>query len=243
MQNLMAAFLKAQQEFPTVVKDAMNPAFRSKYATLGAVQDAAFPVLHKHGLVAFQAARSELTDKGLMVYVAATLCHVESGEMITQELGVMPGKQDPQGVGSALSYLRRYTLMTMLGLVADDDDDGNAAAQVAPNRTGAPQNRTNVPQGSTTPPATQKPGLAPPAQPQGTPPPAALRQTLHTTAVARFGSPESWQRNQQAAALWASGDRTDDLAQLSDAEIRRILTGWAKKDAQSKQPPAREMKS
>lgn len=129
MKNLLGALLKAQQEFPILVKDAANPAYRSRYATLGAVQEAAFPILSKHGLVVLQSVRTEVTDRGLMVYVGATLYHVESGESTTQELGMLPAKQDPQGVGSAITYGRRYLLMTMLGLVPDDDD-GNAASNV-----------------------------------------------------------------------------------------------------------------
>jgi hypothetical protein len=136
MKNLLGALLKAQQEFPALVKDAANPAFRSRYATLGAVQEAAFPILAKHGLVVLQSVRTDLTDRGLVVYVGATLFHVESGEQVQQEVGMIPAKQDPQGVGSAITYGRRYLLMTMLGLVPDDDD-GNAAS--APGGARLPQ--------------------------------------------------------------------------------------------------------
>ncbi len=127
MKNLLGALLKAQKEFPTLVKDATNPAFRSRYATLAAVQEAAFPVLHKHGLVVLQSVRTEVTEIGLLVYVGATLYHVESGESIVQELGLSPSKTDPQGIGSAITYGRRYLLMTILGMAADDDD-GNGAS-------------------------------------------------------------------------------------------------------------------
>ncbi len=128
MKDLLGALLKSQQEFPALVTDATNPAYRSRYATLSAVQEVAFPVLFKHGLVVLQSVRTELTDKGLIVYVGATLHHVESGEETFQELGMLPARQDPQGIGSAITYGRRYLLMTMLGLVADDDD-GNAASR------------------------------------------------------------------------------------------------------------------
>jgi hypothetical protein len=130
MKNLLGALLKAQQEFPALVKDATNPAFRSRYATLAAVQEAAFPVLHKNGLVVLQSVRTEVTEIGLLVFVGATLYHVESGESVLQELGLSPSKTDPQGIGSAITYGRRYLLMTMLGLAADDDD-GNGASMGA----------------------------------------------------------------------------------------------------------------
>ncbi len=128
MKNLLGALLKAQQDFPVLITDATNPAYRSRYATLSAVQEVAFPVLHKHGLVVLQSVRTEVTEKGIIVFVGAMLHHVESGEETFQELGMLPARQDAQGVGSAITYGRRYLLMTMLGLVADDDD-GNAASR------------------------------------------------------------------------------------------------------------------
>lgn len=156
MKALLAAFLKAQSEFTPLTKDASNPAFRSSYATLEAVQAAAFSALRENGLVVIQEAASELTDKGLIVRVAATLYHVESGESIAQELGLIPVKADPQGVGSAITYARRYSLMTLLGL-APEDDDGNAAS-------GAPKPAAPVKASALTP--LPKPAPAPAQPPQ-----------------------------------------------------------------------------
>lgn len=150
MKNLYSALLAAQREFAPVPKDGRNPAFRSTYATLGAVQETAFPVLHKHGLLVIQSARTDwLTNGSPVVTVGATLVHAESGESISQELGLMPAKVDPQGIGSAISYGRRYILLTMLGLSADDDD-GQAASRPAQApqpqaRQGAPQNGKALP--------------------------------------------------------------------------------------------------
>lgn len=127
MKNLLPSLLKAQRELPGVPKDATNPAFRSRYATLGAVQDAAFPALHKQGLLVTWMLRSTYEDGQLFVTVTCVLFHAESGEELHCEIMLLPSKADPQGVGSAITYGRRYTLMSMLGLVADDDD-GNAAS-------------------------------------------------------------------------------------------------------------------
>lgn len=127
MKNLYGALLKAQQEFSAVPKDGKNPHLNSRYATLGSVQETAFPTLHKHGLIVLQSVRTEWAERGPVVYVGATLVHAESGESTAQELGLIPVKLDPQGIGSAISYGRRYILLTMLGLSAEDDD-GNAAA-------------------------------------------------------------------------------------------------------------------
>jgi hypothetical protein len=196
MKTLAAAFLKAQQEFPAVVKDASNPAYKSRYATLGAVQDAAFPVLAKYGLVIFQSVRSELLEDGrLFVRVGAALWHVESGENIAQELGMIPVKQDPQGVGSVVSYMRRYLLMTMLGLVPDDDD-GNAASNNNARPAQAPSYIKSLREN------TPKP-----------PPPA------HEEVPFMDGPPvwSQWGVNPQAALSWAK------MNGMSDQDARDLL--------------------
>jgi hypothetical protein len=128
MKNLYAALLKAQVAMPALIKDATNPAFRSSYATLAQVQEAAFPALHANGLLVMQSARTDFRENGaLVVCVSVALVHAESGELTNFELALPPSKTDPQGIGSALTYGRRYALMTLLGL-APDDDDGNAAS-------------------------------------------------------------------------------------------------------------------
>lgn len=165
MKNLYAALLKAQAEFSPVPKDGANPAFRSRYATLGSVQETAFPILHKHGLVVLQSVRTEWAERGPIVYVGAALVHVESGELTSQELGLVPVKTDPQGIGSAISYGRRYILLTMLGLTADDDD-GNAAsgaAQMAPQRSAPPPASNGKPPAPPVKPQVWQTWAAPPA--------------------------------------------------------------------------------
>jgi hypothetical protein len=132
MKNLYTAFLKAQEAMPALLKDKTNPAFKASYATLAQVQDTAFPVLHKHGLVVLQTLRTDLPENGgLLVVVGAALVHAESGEQVSFELILPPAKTDPQGIGSAITYGRRFVLMTLLGLAPDDDDDGNAASNGA----------------------------------------------------------------------------------------------------------------
>lgn len=195
-KNLLGALLKAQQEFPTLVKDATNPAFRSRYATLGAVQEAAFPVLHKHGLVVLQSVRTEVTEIGLVVYVGATLYHVESGENTVQELGLSPSRPDPQGVGSAITYGRRYLLMTLLGLAADDDD-GNGASLPGPR-------------------------MASSGRPASPPAPArSARQEANATPAPAVDRPE-WTGNAQAVAWAMESGAFDDEAEAR-GELKRVL--------------------
>lgn len=117
------ALVKVQGTIKTAVKDATNPAFRSKYADLGAVWEAVKPALQANGFVVVQSPNFE----GDIMWLETTLLHV-SGERMTGRYPLRPSKQDPQGYGSALTYARRYSLSAMLGVVADEDDDGNAAS-------------------------------------------------------------------------------------------------------------------
>lgn len=123
MKEIIKALLKAQKEFPTVKKEDSNPFFKSKYAGLPSVLEAVTPTLTKHDLAVVQSPISE----GDRVGVETTIYHV-SGESITSKFTMNLAKNDPQGSGSAITYARRYSLVSMLGLNVDDDDDGNVAS-------------------------------------------------------------------------------------------------------------------
>lgn len=132
MQKIAAAFIKAKREFQPALKDKTNPAFRSKYADLGACLDAVTDALLNNGIALYQ--ETFLDDSG--VTVETVLLH-ESGEAIRGgKLHVPASKQDPQGYGSALTYCRRYSLQAACG-IAPEDDDGAAAVK---STTAARQN-------------------------------------------------------------------------------------------------------
>jgi hypothetical protein len=121
---IAAAFVKAQADFGSVLKTSTNPHFRSKYAGLDACIDAVIDALHKHGIALMQ--RTLPCESG--VTVETILVHT-SGETISGgPLHVPASKNDAQGYGSALTYARRYSLTSMLG-IAPEDDDGNAASR------------------------------------------------------------------------------------------------------------------
>jgi hypothetical protein len=121
MKNIATAFIKAKRAFSPALKDKTNPAFRSKYADLGACLEAVNDALLENGIALYQ----ETHDDDTGVTVETVLLH-ESGEHIRSgKLHVPAAKQDPQGYGSALTYARRYSLMTACG-IAPEDDDGNA---------------------------------------------------------------------------------------------------------------------
>jgi hypothetical protein len=125
IDELAKALTAAQAKLKPAVKDAVNPHFRSKYADLGAVTDAARPVLAANGLCYAQTFGD---SNGETVTICTTLMHT-SGQWIRSALTLKPTKPDPQGIGSAITYGRRYGLAAILGIVADDDDDGNGASR------------------------------------------------------------------------------------------------------------------
>lgn len=105
-------------------KDSVNPHFKSKYAGLNSVWDACREPLKANGLSVIQGNSVGLDGT---VIVETILAH-DSGEWIQSELCLPLAKRDPQGVGSAITYGRRYGLAAIVGIVADEDDDGNAAS-------------------------------------------------------------------------------------------------------------------
>jgi hypothetical protein len=124
MKNIAAAYIKAKRAFGPALKDKTNPAFRSKYADLGACIDAVEQALLDNGIVFIQETFEDATG----VTVETVFLH-ESGETLRcGKFHVPAAKQDPQGYGSALTYARRYSLTTACG-IAPEDDDGNAATE------------------------------------------------------------------------------------------------------------------
>ena len=123
MQKIAAALLKAKQSFGPALKDKTNPAFKSKYADLGACLEAVDKPCLDNAIVLYQ----ETSEDPTGVTVETVFLH-DSGESLRcGKLHVPASKQDPQGYGSALTYARRYSLMTACG-IAPEDDDGNAAS-------------------------------------------------------------------------------------------------------------------
>jgi len=123
-KDLAAALVKAQTHMGAAVKDSKNPHFRSSYASLAAVIHAVVPVLNEQGIAVLQ--MPHIDEQ--VVQLTTTLLHT-SGQMISSTVGTPMGKkQDAQAVGSAITYLRRYSLQSIMGLPVEDDD-GNAASR------------------------------------------------------------------------------------------------------------------
>ena len=122
--ELNKALAKAQSEMASVGKNKTNPHFKSNYADLSAVIEACMPALNSNGIAVVQT--TEMREGGQMVMVT-TLMH-SSGESVASEMPLLIGKQDMQGLGSAITYARRYSLMGVAAL-APDDDDGPARVE------------------------------------------------------------------------------------------------------------------
>lgn len=121
--KLIEALAKAQLEFDTIRKE--TKAYNYKYADLAAVINATQPQLAKHGLVVTQ---EPFTDAGMNAGVVSTLCH-SSGEWMQHTLLLPVTKRDAQGIGSAITYARRYSYQAIVGVAAELDDDAKAAIQ------------------------------------------------------------------------------------------------------------------
>jgi hypothetical protein len=124
MKNLFKALSQFQEEVPTIKKESSNPFFKSKYAGLDTIIPVINPLLKKNGLVVTQYPMS-IEGK---TYLHTVLAHIESGEQIESKMELLLVKQDPQGQGSAITYARRYSIVAILGLNTEEDDDGNKAS-------------------------------------------------------------------------------------------------------------------
>lgn len=142
-KNIAAALASAQKAMGKALKQSNNPHFRSKYADLGNVMDACIPALNDAGIAVIQ----PMTDDESGRYVETVFIHGDSGEQLKCRVPLIVQKNDMQGYGSAVTYARRYGLMSMAG-IAPEDDDGNAAAQAAPaeKRPQQPQQQKPDPQ-------------------------------------------------------------------------------------------------
>lgn len=125
--KLAEALAKFQGEVANPSKDAVNPYFKSKYATLDAILKEVRPKLAKYDLAIIQ-----LPEEGSKL---TTLLMHKSGEFIKGTIAMKPTDEKPQSLGSAMTYARRYSISALLGIAADEDEDGNAASQEPKVRT------------------------------------------------------------------------------------------------------------
>ena len=122
VNELAKALCTAQSEIIVAKKDSSNPYFKSRYADLNSVWESCRAILVKNDLSVCQTLDSDANGS----FLCTTLFH-SSGQFITGKQKLNPVKDDPQSVGSAITYARRYGLAAIVGIVSDDDDDGESA--------------------------------------------------------------------------------------------------------------------
>ena len=199
MNKIAAAFIKAKKAFSPALKEKNNPAFRSKYADLGACIDAVDDALLDNGIAMYQ----ETFEDSTGVTVETVLLH-ESGEFIRcGKLHVPASKQDPQGYGSALTYARRYSLMAACG-IAPEDDDGNAASKQPPRQQGAQQ-----------------------PQPAQQPQQPAQKEYDHAAAITWLRESPSFEHAQHRVDRMKPLAKTDAQRKELDRELSRIVDQFA----------------
>lgn len=137
--KLFEALAKAQSEFEIARFDSENPHFRNKFASLRSIDEATKRQLAKHGLAVTQLPYTDASGHPRMMTV---LGH-SSGEWISSDVKLILSKQDMQGLGSAITYARRYCKSALIGVVSDEDDDGNAAS----SRSDVAQSNVNIEDG------------------------------------------------------------------------------------------------
>ena len=134
--ELSKALIAVQKDLKPALKDAVNPFVHNSYASLGSIMDACRNALIEHDVLLTQ---YPVPVEGEYLGLVTKLVHAKSGQY-QASLAVIPlAKHDPQAMGSAITYGRRYALSAMLGIVPEEDDDGNAACNIMES---SPKRRT-----------------------------------------------------------------------------------------------------
>ena len=119
MKELLKALANVKKEVGTLSKTETNPFFKSKYFDINSLIQQIEPLLEKNNLLLLQPIENNK--------VKSVIYEVESGTFVSSEIE-LPNLTDPQKLGSAITYYRRYTLQSLLGLQAEDDDGNKASA-------------------------------------------------------------------------------------------------------------------
>lgn len=217
MKQIAEALALAQGEIKAAIKESENPAFKaggktSKYADLTSIWDAAREPLTKNGLSVVQTTDFDAGE----VWLKTILLH-KSGETIEGRYPLRPTTQNPQGYGSAITYARRYCLAAMVGIVADADDDGDAASGKGNGHSVEP----NPPQGAVPPAIDRK---------------AAVTQWANNTigAVQQFKTLDAlnaWHAGKDAGGF-AIRDRIAAVRGVNESLHKRLVDAIAKKSAE-----------
>lgn len=140
LAKLYDALCKAQSEIESAKLDSENPYYHSRYASLSAIYAVIKKPFANHGLCVIQ---SPSLEDGRVV-VETTIAHV-SGQSVSSKISMKPDKDQPQAIGSVITYARRYGLAAMAGVCNDDDDGESAMNRNENQRSAKAQQKQNRP--------------------------------------------------------------------------------------------------
>ena len=147
MVEMYAELVAAQSEFPPIPMDKTANAgkFTYKYASLQSIIDAIRPILNKHGFFLAQYVDVKFSGDRPEISVVTDLIHKSGNSMHSVGYSCLSGGYDPQSLGSATTYAKRYDLCAILGIVADEDEDGKIATD-AHTKPGTARQAAPVPE-------------------------------------------------------------------------------------------------
>lgn len=134
VNEIFIALCKAQSEIEIAIKDSNNPFFKSKYADISSVWKACRNALSKNNICI-----SQVVEYRDGISFLSTLMGHSSGQWIKSSCPILARDNSPQAFGSAITYARRYSLAAIAGVIADDDDDGEAAMARSKNKIDSEQ--------------------------------------------------------------------------------------------------------
>lgn len=221
LANIGAALSKVQGSVKVALKESDNPHLKSKYADLGSVWDACRAALAENNLSVVQL---PVSDEPGYIALETMLLHA-SGEFIASTCRVKLQKDDPQGAGSGLTYLRRYSLSSALGIVSDIDDDGHAAS--------TPEAAQKLQQSAARPSAPTKV-----ADPAPVPIGDERGKKLHESLSGLLEGTSKAEVSLVAYAVLVLGTPITHLAKLTEAQGRRVLNAARTLAAAESKPAA-----
>jgi hypothetical protein len=198
--EIKKALLKVSKGITPVEKNTNNPFYKSKYANLESVWNMLNPLLVENDLGSLNL---PTIDSSNYLEITTHLFHGKSGEWLEFDTRMPLSKSDPQGFGMAITYARRYILMSFFGIPTEEDDDGNSASGKLPQK---PQQKVK--------PAPQKD-------------PTEIRKEVIELGQVVYG--DTWDDNKVKLVSWASGEKQTDVNKADYNTLNKMRTGLLKR--------------
>jgi hypothetical protein len=227
-KTLAAALVAALGEMTNPQFDAVNPAFKARYATLANILSTIRPVLAKNGLAITQTVDPYQVEGAATwkVTVTTKILHT-TGETMESAITLPASKADAQGIASAITYARRYALSAICNIAGDDDDDGNTATggKTAPATNGkAPAAPAPVEQ----PAHRNAPAPALKAEPEVQTITEQQRKQFMMLGTNLYGA-DAWVDKRPALIEWVTGGRSKHTNDMTTEEAAKLIDKVAEK--------------